>query len=136
MEKIEKEARALILDKHLTEIGLPVYGRSTRIRNDMKATAATVAGWLAGSLPSDFPTGLKFCDTYGLCPWLWTTGISYTGVKDSYDIKSVAIYIRKFEREHNVFLTSEQFDEVYDALIQNWAEGKIFAQRLIPFLKG
>ena len=75
-------------------------------------------------------------DTYGLCPWLWTTGISYTGVKDSYDMKSIAIYLRKFEREHNVFLTNEQFDEVYDALMQNWAEGKIFAQRLIPFLKG
>ena len=65
MEKISKEARALILDKHLTEIGVPVYGRSTRIRNDMNATAATVAGWLSGSLPSDFVTGLKFSDKYG-----------------------------------------------------------------------
>ena len=136
MEKISKEARALILDKHLTEIGIPVYGRSTRIRNDMKATAATVAGWLSGSLPSDFVTGLKFSEIYGLCPWFWAKGISKTRLRERFDYKLIATYIRKFEKENDIFLTNDQFDEVYDALMQNWAEGKIFAQRLIPFLKG
>ena len=135
MEKISKEARALILDKHLNEIGIPVYGRSTRIRNDMKATAATVAGWLSGSLPSDFVTGLKFSDIYGICPWFWAKGISKTRLRERLDYKLVAIYIRKFEKEHDVFLTDDQFDEVYEALIKNWGEGKVFAQRLIPFLK-
>ena len=135
MEKISKEARALILDKHLNEIGIPVYGRSTRIRNDVKATAATVAGWLSGSLPSDFVTGLKFSEIYGLCPWFWAKGISKTRLRERFDYKLIATYIRKFEREHDVFLTDDQFDEVYDALVQNWSAGKIFAQRLIPFLK-
>ena len=135
MEKISKEARALILDKHLNEIGIPVYGRSTRIRNDMKATAATVAGWLSGSLPSDFVTGLKFSDIYGMCPWFWAKGISKTRLKERFDYKLVAIFIRKFEKEHAIFFTDEQYDEVYDALAENWGEGKIFAQRLIPFLK-
>ena len=135
MEKISKEARALILDKHLTEIGIPVYGRSTRIRNDMKATAATVAGWLSGSLPSDFVTGLKFSEIYGVCPWFWAQGISKTRLRERFDYKLVATYIRKFEKENDVFLTNDQFDEVYDALIANWSEGKIFARRLIPFLK-
>ena len=135
MEKISKEARALILDKHLNEIGIPVYGRSTRIRNDMKATAATVAGWLSGSLPSDFVTGLKFSDIYGLCPWFWAKGISKTRLRQHLDYKLIATYIRKFEKENDIFLTNDQFDEVYDALIQNWSDGKIFAQRLIPFLK-
>ena len=135
MEKISKEARALILDKHLNEIGIPVYGRSTRIRNDMKATAATVAGWLSGSLPSDFVTGLKFSDIYGMCPWFWAKGISKTRLRERFDYKLVATYIRKFEKENDIFLTNDQFDEVYDALIQNWSDGKIFAQRLIPFLK-
>ena len=135
MEKISKEARALILDKHLTDIGIPVYGRSTRIRNDMKATAATVAGWLSGSLPSDFVTGLKFSEIYGLCPWFWAKGISKTRLRERFDYKLVATYIRKFEKENDIFLTNDQFDEVYDALIQNWSDGKIFAQRLIPFLK-
>ena len=135
MEKISKEARALILDKHLTDIGIPVYGRSTRIRNDMKATAATVAGWLSGSLPSDFVTGLKFSEIYGVCPWFWAKGISKTRLRERFDYKLIATYIRKFEREHDVFLTDDQFDEVYDALVQNWSAGKIFAQRLIPFLK-
>ena len=135
MEKISKEARALILDKHLNEIGIPVYGRSTRIRNDMKATAATVAGWLSGSLPSDFVTGLKFSEIYGVCPWFWAKGISKTRLRERFDYKLIATYIRKFEREHDVFLTNDQFDEVYDALLDNWVDGKIFAQRLIPFLK-
>ena len=135
MEKISKEARALILDKHLNEIGIPVYGRSTRIRNDMKATAATVAGWLSGSLPSDFVTGLKFSEIYGVCPWFWAKGISKTSLRERYDYKLVATYIRKFEKENDVFLTNDQFDEVYDALIKDWSEGKVFAQRLIPFLK-
>ena len=135
MEKISKEARALILDKHLNEIGIPVYGRSTRIRNDMKATAATVAGWLSGSLPSDFVTGLKFSEIYGLCPWFWAKGISKTRLRERFDYKLIATYIRKFEKENDIFLTNDQFDEVYDALIQNWSDGKIFAQRLIPFLK-
>ena len=135
MEKISKEARALILDKHLTEIGIPVYGRSTRIRSDMKATAATVAGWLSGSLPSDFVTGLKFSDNYGICPWFWAKGISKTRLRERFDYKLIATYIRKFEKENDIFLTNDQFDEVYDALIQNWSDGKIFAQRLIPFLK-
>ena len=135
MEKISKEARALILDKHLNEIGIPVYGRSTRIRSDMKATAATVAGWLSGSLPSDFVTGLKFSEIYGVCPWFWAKGISKTRLRERFDYKLIATYIRKFEREHDVFLTDDQFDEVYDALVQNWSAGKIFAQRLIPFLK-
>ena len=135
MEKISKEARALILDKHLNEIGIPVYGRSTRIRNDMKATAATVAGWLSGSLPSDFVTGLKFSEIYGLCPWFWAKGISKTRLRQHLDYKLIATYIRKFEKENDIFLTNDQFDEVYDALIQNWSDGKIFAQRLIPFLK-
>ena len=135
MEKISKEARALILDKHLNEIGIPVYGRSTRIRNDMKATAATVAGWLSGSLPSDFVTGLKFSEIYGVCPWFWAKGISKTRLRERFDYKLVATYIRKFEKENDIFLTNDQFDEVYDALIQNWSDGKIFAQRLIPFLK-
>ena len=135
MEKISKEARALILDKHLTDIGIPVYGRSTRIRNDMKATAATVAGWLSGSLPSDFVTGLKFSEIYGLCPWFWAKGISKTRLRQHLDYKLIATYIRKFEKENDIFLTNDQFDEVYDALIQNWSDGKIFAQRLIPFLK-
>ena len=135
MEKISKEARALILDKHLNEIGIPVYGRSTRIRSDMKATAATVAGWLSGSLPSDFVTGLKFSDIYGLCPWFWAKGISKTRLRQHLDYKLIATYIRKFEKENDIFLTNDQFDEVYDALIQNWSDGKIFAQRLIPFLK-
>ena len=135
MEKISKEARALILDKHLNEIGIPVYGRSTRIRNDMKATAATVAGWLSGSLPSDFVTGLKFSDIYGMCPWFWAKGISKTRLRQHLDYKLIATYIRKFEKENDIFLTNDQFDEVYDALIQNWSDGKIFAQRLIPFLK-
>ena len=135
MEKISKEARALILDKHLTDIGIPVYGRSTRIRNDIKATAATVAGWLSGSLPSDFVTGLKFSEIYGVCPWFWAKGISKTRLRERFDYKLVATYIRKFEKENDIFLTNDQFDEVYDALIQNWSDGKIFAQRLIPFLK-
>ena len=135
MEKISKEARALILDKHLTEIGIPVYGRSTRIRNDMKATAATVAGWLSGSLPSDFVTGLKFSEIYGVCPWFWAKGISKTRLRERFDYKLIATYIRKFEKENDIFLTNDQFDEVYDALIENWSAGKIFAQRLIPFLK-
>jgi hypothetical protein len=135
MEKISKEARALILDKHLTDIGIPVYGRSTRIRNDIKATAATVAGWLSGSLPSDFVTGLKFSEIYGLCPWFWAKGISKTRLRQHLDYKLIATYIRKFEKENDIFLTNDQFDEVYDALIQNWSDGKIFAQRLIPFLK-
>ena len=135
MEKISKEARALILDKHLTEIGVPVYGRSTRIRNDMNATAATVAGWLSGSLPSDFVTGLKFSDKYGMCPWFWAKGLAKTELGERFDYKLIAVYIRKFEKENDVFLTNDQFDEVYDALIQDWTEGKIFAQRLIPFLK-
>ena len=135
MEKISKEARALILDKHLTEIGIPVYGRSTRIRNDMSATAATVAGWLSGSLPSDFVTGLKFSEIYGVCPWFWAKGISKTRLRERFDYKLVATFIRKFEKENDIFLTNDQFDEVYDALIKNWSEGKIFAQRLIPFLK-
>ena len=135
MEKISKEARALILDKHLTEVGIPVYGRSTRIRNDMKATAATVAGWLSGSLPSDFVTGLKFSDIYGICPWFWAKGIPNTNLRERFDYKLVATYIRKFEKDNDIFFTNDQFDEVYDALIKNWSEGKIFAQRLIPFLK-
>ena len=135
MEKISKEARALILDKHLTEIGIPVYGRSTRIRNDMKATAATVAGWLSGSLPSDFVTGLKFSDIYGVCPWFWAKGIAKTRLRERFDYKLVATFIRKFEKENDIFLTNDQFDELFDALIENWGEGKIFAQRLIPFLK-
>ena len=135
MEKISKEARALILDKHLNEIGIPVYGRSTRIRNDMQATAATVAGWLSGSLPSDFVTGLKFSEIYGVCPWFWAKGISKTRLRERFDYKLIATYIRKFEKENDIFLTNDQFDEVYDALIENWSEGKIFAQRLIPFLK-
>ena len=135
MEKISKEARALILDKHLTEIGIPVYGRSTRIRNDMKATAATVAGWLSGSLPSDFVTGLKFSEIYGLCPWFWAKGISKTRLRERFDYKLIATYIRKFEKENDIFFTNDQFDEVYEALLKNWSDGKIFAQRLIPFLK-
>ena len=135
MEKISKEARALILDKHLNEIGIPVYGRSTRIRSDMKSTAATVAGWLSGSLPSDFVTGLKFSEIYGICPWYWAKGAAKTRLRERFDYKLIAIYIRKFEKENDVFLTNEQFDEVYDALIKNWGEGKVFARRLIPFLK-
>ena len=131
MEKISKEARALILDKHLTEIGIPVYGRSTRIRNDMKATAATVAGWLSGSLPSDFVTGLKFSEIYGVCPWFWAKGISKTRLRERFDYKLIATYIRKFEKENDIFLTNDQFEEVYDALIQNWSDGKIYAQRLL-----
>ena len=135
MEKISKEARALILDKHLNEIGIPVYGRSTRIRSDMKSTAATVAGWLSGSLPSDFVSGLKFSEIYGMCPWYWAKGISKTRLRERFDYKLIAVYIRKFEKENDVFLTNDQFDEVYEALTKNWGEGKIFARRLIPFLK-
>ena len=101
----------------------------------MKATAATVAGWLSGSLPSDFVTGLKFSEIYGVCPWFWAKGISKTRLRERFDYKLVATYIRKFEKENDIFLTNDQFDEVYDALIQNWSDGKIFAQRLIPFLK-
>ena len=96
MEKLEKDERALVLDRHLTEIGIPVYGRSTRITNDMRATAATVAGWLLGLLPSDFPTWLKFCDTYGICSWEWVTGIKHTALTDNFDAKNIAKYISDY----------------------------------------
>jgi len=99
VEKIEKDERALVLDRHLTEIGIPVYGRSTRIRKDMKATAANVAGWLSGSLPSDFPTGLKFCDTYGICPWEWVMGIRHTALTDNFGAKNIAKYKRQYEKK-------------------------------------
>lgn len=96
MEKLEKDERALVSDRHLTEIGISVYGRSTRIRNDMKATAATDAGWLLGSLPSDFPSGLKFCDTYGICSWEWVTGIKPTALTDNFDAINIAKYISDY----------------------------------------
>tara|TARA_B100000989_G_scaffold278569_1_gene240470 strand:+ start:65 stop:478 length:414 start_codon:yes stop_codon:yes gene_type:complete len=134
VEKLEKDARALILDRHLTEIGIPVYGRSTRIRNDMKATAATVAGWLSGSLPSDFPTGLRFCDTYGICPWEWVMGIKHTALTDNFDAKNIAKYIRGFEKNNQLELSDKQFNEVFDLFHQNVQEGRKFLQRMLSFL--
>ena len=135
MEKLEKAERALVLDRHLTNIGIPVYGRSTRIRNDMNATAATVAGWLSGSLPSDFPTGLKFCDTYGICPWEWVMGVKHTALTDNFDAKNIAKYIRDYEKKNQIDLSVKQFDEVFDLFHQNVQEGKQFLQRMQAFLK-
>ena len=134
MKKLEKAERALVLDRHLTNIGIPVYGRSTRIRNDMNATAATVAGWLSGSLPSDFPTGLKFCDTYGICPWEWVMCIKHTALTDNFDAKNIAKYIRDYEKKNQIDLSVKQFDEVFDLFHQNVQEGKEFLQRMQAFL--
>ncbi|MBJ34083.1 MAG: hypothetical protein CMC89_05085 [Flavobacteriaceae bacterium] len=135
MDKIEKKDRANLLDKHLTGIGLPTYGRSTIIRKDMKASPATVQGWLAGTLPSDLMTTLNFCDKYGICPWYWATGVIQYELKDRHSYKSISKYIRNFEQENNACLNDDQYDEIFDLMYRNFDDGKLFITRLKSFLK-
>ena len=133
MEKLSKDLRASMLDKHLSGKGIPVYGRSTKIKNDMKATAATVAGWLSGSLPSDMMTALNFCNAYGLCPWQWVYGVRYTDVENSFDAKRIMKYMRSLENSHN--LTETQFEEVFDVFRRDFDEGILFMNNLKSFLQ-
>ena len=135
MEKLSKEERAKILDKVLTNNGVPQYGRATKIRKDMNASPATVQGWLQGSLPQDMPTALKFCKVYSMCPYLWVYGVPNPEIEKVGKQSFIGLYIRKWEKEHNFELSDTQYKEVYSMLSVDWDAAKDFLHAMVSFLK-
>lgn len=117
---MDKENRAIWLNKKLDQASIAEYGRAASIARRIECSNAVCQGWLGGSLPKDIVLALKFCKEFSLSLQEWATGeVSEPENKSRWleAIKSA----REFENEMGE-LTSDQFVMVVELILKHDSE--------------
>ena len=127
----DKERRAVWLDKKLTSLGVPSYGRASQISKELECANPVVTGWLRGSLPSSMDLCFRFCDRYGINPKSWwlckEVEDDFIAAKDLQEVLSLA---RQFEKQYMGELSDEQFHWVVKTISANGVENEAITQKI------
>ena len=131
----DKERRAEWLDKKLTSLGVPSYGRASQISKEIQCANPVVTGWLRGSLPSSMDLCFKFCDRYGINPKAWwrceEVEEDFISSKHLAEVLKLA---RQFEKTYAGELNDDQYFWVVKTINESGVENAVTSNTIAEVL--